>query len=68
MKLFDQECKFFLGSNEEEEILATGKSESFKNRIWGLFDEVKNSSGFSDVFTGKEDIELEVEQVGYRTF
>ncbi len=64
-KLFDDECKFYLGSNEEDEILNTGDSQSFKERIWGLFDEVKSSSGFSDVFSGREEIDLEVEQVGY---
>jgi type I restriction enzyme M protein len=64
-RLFDKECKFYLGSSEEEEILSTGTSKSFKTRIWGLFDDVKSSSGFSDVFSGKEELELEVEQVGY---
>ena len=64
-KLFDEECKFYLGDTEEEEILAKGTSDSFQKRIWQLFDEVKTSAGFSDVFSGREEIELDVEQVAY---
>jgi type I restriction enzyme M protein len=64
-KLFDDECKFYLGDTEEEEILNLGSSKSFKKRIWDLFAEVKTSAGFSDVFSGREEIELDVEQVAY---
>ncbi len=64
-KLFDDECKFYLGDKEEEDILECGNSKSFKNRIWELFEEVKTSAGFSDVFTGREELELDIEQVAY---
>lgn len=64
-KTYDEECKFFISDKEEEEVLSTGESDSFKKRIFDLFDEVKNSALFSDVFSGKEDIELSLEQVAY---
>ena len=64
-KLYDENCKFYISNNEEEEILSLGESDSFKDRIWGLFNEVKSSSGFSDVFTGREEIDLAQEQVAY---
>lgn len=64
-KLFDDECVFYINDTEEREIALTGTSKSFVERIWGLFEEVKTSASFSDVFSGKEEIELEVEQVAY---
>jgi type I restriction enzyme M protein len=64
-KLFDEKCKFYLGDSEEDEILSTGTSKSFKKRIWELFDEVKTSAGFSDVFSGREELELDEEQIAY---
>ena len=51
-KTYDEECKFFISDKEEEDVLSTGESDSFKKRIFDLFDEVKNSALFSDVFSG----------------
>lgn len=64
-KLYEDECKFYISDQEEEEILKTGESVSFRKRIFGLFEDVKTSSLFSDVFSGKEDIDLLLEQVAY---
>lgn len=64
-KLFDDECRFYISDKEEQSILETGKSESFESRIKKLFQEVKTSAGFSDVFSGREEIELYWEQVAY---
>jgi len=64
-KLYDDKCKFYLGDSEEEEILSKGSSESFRKKIWKLFEEVKSSAEFSEVFTGREEIELAEEQVAY---
>ena len=57
-KSYDDECKFYISDQEEEEILRTGESASFKKRIFDLFEEVKQSPIFSDVFSGKEEIDL----------
>lgn len=64
-KSYDDECKFYISDQEEEEILRTGESASFKKRIFDLFEEVKQSPIFSDVFSGKEEIDLLLEQVAY---
>lgn len=64
-KTYDEECKFYISDNEENEVLSSGESDSFRKRIFDLFDEVKSSALFSDVFSGKEDIELSLEQVAY---
>lgn len=64
-KLYDDDCKFFISDNEEDEILKNGASESFKKRIFDLFEEVKTSAQFSEVFSGKEEIDLLLEQVAY---
>lgn len=64
-KLYDEECKFYISDNEEQEILSTRNSVSFKKRIDDLFEEVKHAPAFADVFSGKEEIELYIEQVAY---
>jgi type I restriction enzyme M protein len=64
-KLYDEECKFFISDIEEDDILKTGYSESFGKRIFDLFEEVKTSGQFSEVFSGKEEIDLLLEQVAY---
>lgn len=64
-KSYDDECKFYISDQEEEEILRTGESASFRKRIFDLFEEVKQSTIFSDVFSGKEEIDLLLEQVAY---
>lgn len=64
-KLYEDECKFYISDQEEEEILQSGESVSFRKRVFGLFDDVKTSSLFSDVFSGKEEIELLLAQVAY---
>ena len=64
-KLYNDECKFFINNDEEEQILKTGESKAFQERITSMFEEVKNSQMFEDVFTGKEEIELLPEQIAY---
>lgn len=64
-KLFKPECQFYISENEQNEILKTGNSTSFTKRIKTLFNNVKQSTDFSDVFSGKEEIELLPEQVAY---
>ncbi len=64
-KTFDDECKFYISDLEEEEILKNGESASFRKRLFDMFEEVKRSALFSDVFSGKEEIELLEEQVAY---
>lgn len=64
-KSYDDECKFYISDQEEEDILKTGESGSFRKRIFDLFEEVKQSPIFSDVFSGKEEIDLLLEQVAY---
>lgn len=64
-KLFDEECKFYINDTEENEVLNTGTSKSFVKRINDLFEEVKTSADFSDVFSGREELELDIEQIAY---
>ena len=64
-KLYDTQCKFFIDDKEYEDIKQKGISDTFKNRIFGMFDEVKNSPLYSDVFVAKDEIELSLEQVAF---
>lgn len=64
-KLYDDECRFYISDQEEEDILKSGQSNSFKKRIDDLFEDVKSSAMFSDVFSGKEEIELLPEQIAF---
>lgn len=64
-KQFTDKCEFFINDKEAKEILDRSKSESFRKRLWGLFERVKTDPDFEDVFSGREEIELEQEQVAY---
>jgi len=62
-KSFDKECKFVIYDREWDDILATGKSKAFENRVFDLFNEAKSRQEFKDIFDGSEKIEIPTRQI-----
>lgn len=59
----DKECKFMINDYEDKEILQSGKSDSFINRITELFENLRNRAEYKNVFDGSEKIEVPPKQL-----
>ncbi len=59
----DQICEFVIYDNEFAHITSEGKSDSFRKRIFSLFEAVKHRAEYRTVFDGNEKIEIPLLQV-----